>query len=167
MFKKYRTPRKKISLKTAFSNPLNTLAFGFGTGTSKYMPGTIGTLPAYPLYILMEKFFSFNILLAITTCFFIWGINICQKAGDMIGEHDHSGIVWDEIVAMLLILCFVEQTIESFVLAFILFRVFDIIKPWPINYFDEKLQNGFGVMFDDLLAAIFALGSYWLIIDFI
>ena len=88
---------------------------------------------------------------------FIFGIYVCDKTGKDFGVSDHGAMVWDEIVAIMLVLAFAPHTWLGWLVAFLLFRLFDIWKPYPICYFDAKLKNGFGVMFDDLLAAIYAI----------
>lgn len=94
---------------------------------------------------------------------FLFGVYVCDKTGRDLGVSDHGTIVWDEIVAMMLMLTIAHLHWLTCLLAFLLFRLFDIWKPFPISYFDAKLKNGFGVMFDDLLAALYAMASMWLI----
>src|SRR5207245_9102288 len=98
---------------------------------------------------------------------FIGGIWLCEKTGRALGAADDGGIVWDEITAFLLVLRFVPQSFGWFIAAFIVFRVFDILKPFPIAYFDRRIHNGFGVMLDDLLAAAYTLlvikGLFWVL----
>ncbi len=101
--------------------------------------------------------------LAIILLLFLAGIFLCDQAGKALGVADHGAIVWDEIVAMMLVLTIAPTHWAGWLIAFCLFRLFDIWKPFPIRQFDAKLKNGFGVMFDDLLAAIYAMFSMWLI----
>ena len=96
---------------------------------------------------------------AVIAGLFLIGIPICSITGKALGVVDHGGIVWDEIVAMLLVLTFSPVEWPWWITAFLLFRLFDIWKPYPIRQCDAKLKNGFGVMFDDLLAAIYAIIS--------
>ena len=105
----------------------------------------------------MAHLVSHSALIIILLLAFIAGIWFCDKTGKALGVSDHGGIVWDEIVAFMLVLVFIPQTLAGFGIAFCMFRLFDIWKPFPIRYFDHKIKNGFGVMFDDLLAAIYAL----------
>lgn len=123
---------------------------------SPYAPGTVGTLVAFPLFFLLRGLDPaiYFILLAVLYAAGIW---FCDVAGKSLGVPDHGGIVWDEIVAMLLVLHSAPQTPAGFVAAFLLFRLFDIWKPFPIRYADRHIHGGFGVMFDDLLAAIYAI----------
>ncbi len=143
-------------LRFLFSNPLHFLALGFGTGLSRIAPGTMGTLIAAPIfYGLMQT--PEVIHYVVIAALFLVGIPICAIAGRHLGVTDHSGIVWDEIVAFLLVLEFTTLSWQWWITAFLLFRLFDIWKPFPISYFDAKFKDGFGVMFDDLVAALFAI----------
>jgi len=141
------------------SHPAHFLAFGFGSGLSPYAPGTAGTLVAFPLYFLLAHLVSQTALIIILLLAFVAGVWFCDKTGKALGVSDHGGIVWDEIIAFMLVLLFVPQTLFWFGAAFGLFRLFDIWKPFPIRYFDNTIKNGFGVMFDDLLAAIYVLAA--------
>lgn len=146
------------------SHPVHFLAFGFGTGLSPKAPGTVGTLIGLLLYgLLIHLELSATVILILLVLLFIVGIYICDFCGKALGVSDHSGIVWDEIVAVALVLLFVPFTVVGFFTAFALFRLFDIWKPFPIRYFDQHLHNGFGVMFDDLLAALYAIACILLI----
>ena len=139
------------------SHPAHFLAFGFGSGLSRFAPGTMGTLATFPLYFLLAHLVSQMVFIIILLLAFVVGVWFCDKTGKALGVPDHGGIVWDEIVAFMLVLLFVPQTLPWFGIAFGLFRLFDIWKPFPIRYFDNKIKNGFGVMFDDLLAAVYAI----------
>ena len=155
---------KKINLK----NPVHFLAIGFGSGLLKPAPGTWGTLAGLMLSILLWNITQSNlffIFLAVIS--FIFGCYLCQKTSNDLGVHDDGRIVLDEIVAIFLMFAFLpEYNLFTYILTFISFRVFDILKPYPIRYFDEKLESGLGIMVDDILAAIFALISlhliYWI-----
>lgn len=136
-------------------HPAHFFAFGFGAGLSSKAPGTVGTLVAIPFYWLLLPLGNWYWLAVVLA--FIFGIWVCGVAGRVLGEHDHGGIVWDEIVAFLLVLPFAPQSAFGFVLAFGLFRLFDIWKPFPIRWFDRRVPGGFGVMLDDALAAVYAL----------
>lgn len=133
------------------------IAFGGGTGLSAVAPGTIGTLAAFPLYWLLDYYLDPIHFLILIDILFILGIWACGITGKALGSHDHGGMVWDEIVAFLLVLYFIPDDWRWQLAAFLLFRLFDIAKPQPIRYYDNKLRGGFGVMFDDLLAAFFTL----------
>lgn len=147
------------------AHPAHFLAFGFGSGLAKVAPGTFGTLAALPLFVLMLPL-SLPFYLGLTAALFLAGIKICDITGRALGIHDYGGIVWDEIVAMLLVLAFTPRTWPWLGAAFTLFRLFDIWKPFPIHQLDQSVHGGFGVMLDDLLAAIYTLaalkGLQWL-----
>tara|TARA_R110002073_G_scaffold154785_3_gene309947 strand:- start:2191 stop:2739 length:549 start_codon:yes stop_codon:yes gene_type:complete len=133
------------------------LAFGGGAGLSPIAPGTVGTLLAFPLFWLFDHYLQPVYFLLLIDIMFIAGIWACGITGKKLGIHDHGGMVWDEIVAFLLVLFFTPVDWIWQLSAFLLFRLFDIVKPQPIDYYDKKFQGGFGVMFDDLLAAFFTL----------
>ena len=153
------------NLKFLFSHPAHFFALGFGSGLAKKAPGTFGTLVGLPLFWLIASY-SISMQLSIITALFIIGIYLCGLTGKNLGVSDHGSIVWDEIVAITLVLVFTPLAWSWWLAAFLLFRLFDIWKPYPIRQFDAKLKNGFGVMFDDLLAGIYALitlqGLLWI-----
>ncbi len=139
------------------SHPAHFIAFGGGAGLSPVAPGTAGTLVALPLFWLLDHVLQPLHFLLLIGAMFIIGIWACHVTGKSLGEHDHSGMVWDEITAFLLVLFFTPPGLNWQAYAFLLFRLFDIIKPPPVRYYDRKLHGGFGVMFDDLVAAFLAL----------
>jgi phosphatidylglycerophosphatase A len=151
------------TLRFVISHPARFLAFGFGAGLSPYAPGTVGTLVAFPLFFLLHGLDPV-IYFALVALLYIAGVWFCDVAGKSLGVSDHGGIVWDEIVAFLLVLHFSPQTLPGYASAFLLFRLFDIWKPFPIRYADRHIHGGFGVMFDDLLAAIYAVGCLLLLV---
>ena len=138
--------------------PLCFLAFGFGSGLAPVAPGTFGTLPALPiafvLYLLDVTGWWLAVLCVVL---FFWGVRICSHTERELGIQDYGGIVWDEIVAMLLVLAFVPFRWKWWLAAFVLFRVFDAVKPWPIKWFDARIHGGLGIMLDDIIAAFFTL----------
>lgn len=138
------------------TNPIHFLALGFGSGLLPKAPGTFGTLAAIPLYLLLAPV-SVNIYLAIVVVMSIAGIYICGKAAKDSGVHDHGAIVWDEIVGFLITMFMVPLSWQSILVGFILFRIFDIFKPWPISFVDKNLHGGLGIMVDDVLAGLAAL----------
>ncbi|OHX19528.1 phosphatidylglycerophosphatase A [Chromobacterium sphagni] len=146
------------------SHPAHLLSFGFGSGLMRKAPGTWGTLVAYPLFFpLLAMGVSGWWLLALCLPLFILGVYVCGITGRALGVHDYGGIVWDEVVGMLMVLAFAPANWKGWLLAFALFRVFDIVKPWPIRWFDQRVGGGFGVMVDDVIAALFALAAQALI----
>ena len=152
----------KPTFKFLLSHPAHFFALGFGSGLAPKAPGTFGTLIGFPLFWLISSYAQ-STQLTIIAALFLIGICLCDITGKALGVPDHGGIVWDEIVAMMLVLVFTPLTWLGWLVAFCLFRLFDIWKPFPIRQFDAKLKNGFGVMFDDLLAAIYTIASMWLI----
>ena len=138
-------------------HPAHVIALGGGAGLVPGAPGTAGTLLALPLHWWLAPQFSALTWLAVIAAGFGIGIWACGRSGRALGVSDHGAIVWDEIVAFLLVLAFTPAGYAWQASAFLLFRLFDILKPPPIRYFDRSLKNGFGVMFDDLLAACYSL----------
>ena len=145
------------------SHPAHFFGLGFGSGLVPKAPGSFGTIVGLPLFWLISDYALSTQLIVIATLFIV-GIYFCDVAGKALGVSDHGAIVWDEIVAMMLVLAFTPRLLFAWFLAFCLFRLFDIWKPFPIRQFDAKLKNGFGVMFDDLLAALYAIFSLKLIL---
>lgn len=140
-----------------FSHPAHLLAFGFGSGLARRAPGTFGTLVAFPLYWYLAPRLPDLLFLLFLVCAFAAGVWVCDKTGRALGVADHGGIVWDEVVAFLLVLFFTPEGLLWQLLAFSLFRFFDIVKPQPIRHFDSHWHGGLGVMFDDILAAGYTL----------
>ncbi|MFZ5503367.1 MAG: phosphatidylglycerophosphatase A [Pseudomonadota bacterium] len=140
-----------------FSHPAYFLAFGFGSGLARKAPGTFGTLVAFPMYWYLAPRVGDIWFVLLLIWSFAVGVWVCELTGKALGDADHGGMVWDEIVAFLLVLFFTPPGWEWSLLAFVLFRSFDIIKPPPIRYFDSHWHGGLGVMFDDLLAAGYTL----------
>jgi phosphatidylglycerophosphatase A len=136
-----------------FQDPVLFLAFGFGAGLAPRAPGTVGTLVAIPLYLWLSQF-SQPVYLAAVVVVAIVGVWICGRAAATLGTHDHPGIVWDEFAGYLVTMIPASGSWISLLAGFILFRVFDVWKPWPISVADEKISGGAGIMLDDLLAAI-------------
>jgi phosphatidylglycerophosphatase A len=145
------------SLRFVLLHPAHFVAFGLGSGLSPIAPGTAGTLFAWVSYWLIKPNYTDTEFLALCALAFVLGIWACGRTGDDLGIADYGGMVWDEIVAFWLVLLFVPEDIIWQAAGFVLFRFFDIVKPQPIRYFDARLKGGFGVMFDDLVAAFFAL----------
>ena len=144
------------------TDPVHILAFGFGTGLAPFAPGTFGSLPGILLFWLTLDF-GLYVQLGIAAAMTLAGIWICGESARRIGVHDHGGIVWDEIVGMYLTLLVAPFSVFGWILAFALFRVMDIVKPWPIRDLDHRIGGGVGIMLDDLAAALYAailLGLY-------
>lgn len=141
----------------AYSHPAHFIAFGFGAGLAPFAPGTFGTLLAVPLWWILGRSYSAGALIALIAFLFMVGVWACGETGRRLGVPDHQGMVWDEVVAFLLVLAIVPAEPGWQLAAFVLFRLFDIVKPPPIRYFERRYRTGFGVMFDDLLAAGYTL----------
>ncbi|MBU3003229.1 phosphatidylglycerophosphatase A family protein [Paraglaciecola arctica] len=148
---------KQIRSRVSLLNPVHFLALGFGSGLAAKMPGTFGTLAALPLVVLLSHYASFSIYLGVTILVSVAGIWICGKAADDMKVHDDSSIVWDEVAGMLITMIAVPLSWQTLAIGFVLFRFFDILKPWPISYLDKHVHGGFGIMIDDVLAGVFAL----------
>jgi phosphatidylglycerophosphatase A len=144
------------------TNPIHFLALGFGSGLLPKAPGTFGTLAAIPLYLLLAPS-SVSIYLVSVIVMSIAGIYICGQAAKDAGVHDHGAIVWDEIVGFLITMFMIPLSWKSVIVGFILFRTFDIFKPWPISFIDKNVHGGLGIMLDDIIAGLAALACMHLI----
>ncbi|MGB5474539.1 MAG: phosphatidylglycerophosphatase A [Gammaproteobacteria bacterium] len=138
-------------------HPVDLLALGFGSGLVPKAPGTAGTLVAIPVYLLVQTL-AWPAYLALTATLFLAGIAICAHTATRLGVHDHPGIVWDEIVGYLVTMTLAPAGWLWIAIGFVLFRFFDVLKPWPIRWFDRYVHGGFGIMLDDLIAGLFAAG---------
>lgn len=136
---------------------------GFGSGLAPVAPGTFGTLVAVPFYLLLAQLSLPWYLLAVNLGFAI-GVYICQYTSDALGVHDHGGIVWDEFVGYWITMIAVPFAWQWILLGFVLFRGFDIVKPWPVKIADKKIKGGFGIMLDDVLAGLYALACMHLVL---
>jgi phosphatidylglycerophosphatase A len=142
--------------RTVLTDPVHILAFGFGTGLSPVAPGTVGSLVGV-LFAWLTLDLGLPLQLGVAAAISLAGIWICGESARRIGVHDHGGIVWDEIAGMYITLLAAPPTVAGWILAFVLFRAFDIAKPWPIRDLDHRLGGGVGIMLDDLAAALYAL----------
>jgi phosphatidylglycerophosphatase A len=145
------------SMAFTYSHPAHVIAFGFGAGLAPVAPGTAGTLLAWPLGWLLAGLLPPAALVALIAALFALGVWACELTGSRLGVPDHGSMVWDEVVAFLLVLAFVPRDLAWQAAAFALFRLFDIAKPPPIRWLERRYHGGFGVMFDDLVAAGYAL----------
>jgi len=145
-----------LTPKSVWHNPIHFAAFGFGSGAVPVAPGTFGTLAAVALYLLLPPMpvLVYCLFLLLTFALGVW---LCERTSRDIGVHDHGGIVWDEFVGYWLTMLLAPPGWLWIVLGFVLFRFFDIVKPWPIRWLDANVEGGFGIMIDDVLAAIMAL----------
>ena len=150
---------------SVWRRPVHFLAFGLGSGAVPFAPGTFGTLAAIPFYWLMSEL-PLGWYLTVVAATFVWGVWLCDKSSRDLGVHDHSGIVWDEFVGYWITMIAVPVDWIWALLGFILFRLFDILKPWPIGPVDRRVHGGLGIMLDDVLAGVMAAvvlqGLIWL-----
>lgn len=136
--------------------PVHFFALGFGSGLSPWAPGTCGSLVAIPLaWLTFELPWVGRI--AVAAAAVVAGVWLCGESARRLGSHDHPGIVWDEIAAMLVLALTIPRHFSWLLAGFALFRIFDIFKPWPIRDLDHRLSGGLGIMLDDLLAALYAV----------
>ena len=153
-------PQKEISQKelnkAVLSSPIHFAAFGFGSGLAPFAPGTFGTLAAVPLYLLFQSLdiVSYCIITAIVCAVGIW---LCGRSSEMLGVHDHGGIVWDEFAGYFITMIAAPTGWLWIIIGFVLFRILDIWKPWPIKWADQKVEGGLGIMLDDIIAGFIAL----------
>lgn len=142
--------------KTVFQSPIHIVAFGFGSGLAPFAPGTFGTLAAIPLYWILSLF-PLGFYLAALLIASIVGIWVCGESAKKLGVHDHGSIVWDEFVGFWITMLAAPSGLIWILLGFIIFRIFDIWKPWPIYIVDDKVSGGLGIMLDDILAGVYSL----------
>ena len=150
--------RARISMR----NPVHFLALGFGSGLVPFMPGTWGSLAAVPLVALMAWLPGWGYI-AVTMLACLAGNYLCGKTAEDMRVHDHGSIVWDEVAGMMITFAFIPIHWQSLLAGFVLFRLFDIIKPWPIGPIDKHVHGGAGIMLDDVVAGVMACISLHLI----
>ncbi|OGT35720.1 MAG: phosphatidylglycerophosphatase [Gammaproteobacteria bacterium RBG_16_51_14] len=158
------THNKRTALPAGFlQHPVHLFALGFGAGCVPVLPGTAGTLVGVLLYLPLQQVDRL-IYLALVAVLFLAGIWICGATARDLKVHDHSAIVWDEIVGYLVTMALVPSGWMWILPGFILFRLFDIWKPWPIRLIDRRLGGGLGIMLDDVLAGMYSLACLILVI---
>ena len=147
----------KIKLHEVFSNPSLLLATGFGIGLLPIAPGTFGSMLGIVLFLAIAHLYLpiFWLGMMILILYFVSYLAV-QSALKIIKRPDPGEIVIDEVLGMMLVMMTIPPDPKWIFLAFILFRIFDILKPWPVNQVDSKLKNALGVILDDLLAALYA-----------
>ena len=146
-------------------DPIQWLAVGFGSGLVPKAPGTFGTLAAIPFYFLMQDLGVLAYLIVLVISFAV-GCYFCDKTSRDWKVHDHGAIVWDEFVGFWITMFLIPFDWKWVLIGFILFRFFDILKPWPIRYLDKQVEGGFGIMIDDVLAGVYAWICLFLIVKF-
>lgn len=151
---------KRPSWRFMVSHPAHWLSLGFGSGLAWFMPGTFGTLMGWLLFVWLDPWLTHIDWLWVITIAFVVGCACCHYTGRALGVIDHGSIVWDEIVAIWIVLLFSAthfSTPLEQLACVVVFRFFDMAKPPPIRWFDSHWKNGFGVMFDDIVAAFMTL----------
>jgi phosphatidylglycerophosphatase A len=143
-------------------DPVHLLAFGFGSGAAARAPGTWGSLAAIPIWLVFV-WVPPVVYWVIVLIAFLVGIWLCGKTASDLKVHDHGGIVWDEFVGMWIVLGLFPGSLLGVLMAFALFRLFDVVKPWPISWLDKHLPGGLGIMFDDVVAGFMAMASLFAI----
>ena len=142
--------------RVALGTPQGLLAFGFGSGLSRFAPGTVGTIASIPIAILL-KFLPAVIYWPVLLALFLLGIYVCGKTAAKLERQDPGGIVWDEMVGYWLTIAFLPAQWTWWLAAFVLFRMFDILKPWPICQSEKFFKGGLGIMADDVFAALYTM----------
>ena len=148
------------------TDPVHLFAFGFGAGLAPVAPGTFGTLVAMPLELATRGLdLPLRVMLVIAVC--LIGVYLCGESARRLGAHDHPGIVWDEIAGYMVTMLAAPAGWPWIAAGFVLFRVFDVLKPWPIRELDHGIGGGVGIMLDDVIAGLFAgvilLAARWLV----
>ncbi len=162
------TTLPKPDVRFLLRHPAHFLALGFGSGLITPAPGTWGSIAALPLAAGLHLAGVQGVMLAwLALPLFVLGVWVCGVTGRALGVADSGHIVWDEIVAMLLVLAAVPATPMAWLAALLAFRVFDIVKPWPIRWLDARVHGGFGVMLDDVVAALFAVLVLWSVLPYL
>jgi len=151
---------ERVTARRVFSSHVLWLAFGFGAGLAPRAPGTAGTLMAVPLFLLLDRLPGYGYLLA-TLLVTLAGVWVCGRASQLLGVHDHPGIVWDEFAGFFITMLAAPAGWSGIVAGFALFRLFDVWKPWPIGWVDRRVHGGMGIMLDDVLAGLMAAAVLW------
>ena len=146
---------KPVKVEPNWFNPIHLLALGFGSGAAPKAPGTCGTLVAVLIYWPLSQLSPEHYLLMLLVTS-VMGIYICGQTAKDLGVHDHGSIVWDEFVGFWITMFAAPVGWVWVVVGFVLFRFFDIIKPWPISWIDKRITGGFGIMLDDVIAGVMA-----------
>ena len=138
------------------AHPAHFIALGFGVGLAPRAPGTFGTLLGWAMFLVMYEWLSPLVIAYLAIPLFFLGIWACDVTGRHLGVQDHGSMVWDEVVAFLPLAALASTSLLSEAVAFGLFRLFDIWKPFPIRELERRVKGGLGVMIDDVFAAFYA-----------
>ncbi len=157
-----RAPIRRPTANFMLAHPAHLLALGFGSGLSRWLPGTVGTLFGWLLFhalsVRWPELMTPAVWGGVIVVGFVVGVWACERTGRALGVPDHGAMVWDEIVAIWLVMVVVTPaSFKAQLAAFVVFRLFDMIKPPPIRQFEQRFKGGFGVMGDDIIAAFFTL----------
>lgn len=152
----------RSKLHPKLQDPIHLLAFGFGSGLAPKAPGTFGTLAAIPFFLILSLL-PLWLYLVIVFAACTYGVHLCGKTAEDMGVHDDPSIVWDEFAGFWITMIAIPVSFTTVVLGFVLFRIFDIWKPWPIDWIDRNVAGGLGIMVDDIVAGLMALGCLHLI----
>ncbi|MEG2155097.1 MAG: phosphatidylglycerophosphatase A [Burkholderiaceae bacterium] len=150
-------PSPRPSWRFALASPWHFIATFGGSGVIHPAPGTWGTAAAWLSFVVGSQWWGEPVWIALILVTFFLGAWGAQRMGEALGKPDHGAIVIDEVVAFWIILLVLPKTFAVQAAAFVVFRLFDIVKPPPIRQIDRRFKNGFGVMLDDLLAALYTL----------
>ena len=150
------TTSRRPDARFLLAHPAHFIALGFGAGLAPFAPGTFGTLAGLAIYWLLALALPPLAIAFLAIPLFFLGVWACGVAGRNLGVADHGALVWDEIVAFLPLAALASASLVLQLVAFGLFRLFDVWKPFPIRQFEARVKGGFGVMLDDLLAACYA-----------
>jgi len=159
------TTSRRPDARFLLSHPAHFIALGFGSGLAPRAPGTFGTLAGLAIFLVLEQFIAPWYAGVLAIPLFFVGIWASAVTGRDLGVADHGAIVIDEIVAFLPVALFANKSPLMLAVAFGLFRLFDIWKPFPIRQVERRVKGGFGVMIDDVLAAIYACAAIWLLVE--
>ena len=144
-------------LRQLCKHPIHLLSLGLGSGLSPKAPGTAGTVAALIIYVVALQHLSLPYFTAVVVASCLVGFYLCGTTAKALGVHDHPGIVWDEFAGFWITVYALPEGWAWLLLAFVLFRLFDILKPWPISLLDKHVKGGIGIMIDDIVAGLFAL----------
>lgn len=159
-------PRMAVP-EAVWQKPSYFIAFGLGSGAMPFAPGTFGTLACIPFYLMLSDHLLPNLYLGFVVIFIILSAFLSELISRQIHIHDHPGMCIDEFAGFFVTMIYAPKGWVWVLIGFILFRFFDIVKPWPINLVDEKMQGGFGMVFDDVLAGIFSMVILQLLVCFL
>jgi phosphatidylglycerophosphatase A len=155
MIQNEQAPHEKVPSVSMLLDLGHFLSLGCGLGLIRFAPGTFGALLGIVMYLPLSTLPTSNYVFVCLTLF-ILGVAVCHRTSQTLGGKDHGSIVWDETVGMLMTLSFCSSGPIGIFVGFVAFRFFDVLKPWPIAKIDKEVGGGFGIMFDDFLAAVYA-----------